>query len=470
MHATVVSPFARLRSGLQQGLLADYDELIPRTTWDRARIRRHQRERLHDLLRHAAAHSPFHAHRLAGLDPADLGPEDLSALPVMTKADLMAEFDDVVTDRRVTRAAAEAALAAVDDQPAVVGDGALVLTSGGSSGPRGVFVLDAPAQRQFLGSLSRALVARLRVTGAPPGGLHIAFVAAASPVHATRAAVALTEGGALPFHFSAVPVTLPVAEIVRQLDHLRPQALYGYPSMLALLAEEQVAGRLHIAPVTVTCTSETLTPDLRSRIREGFGAPVIDSFGSTEGLVGGTLPDDPGLVFAEDGCIVELVDEHDRPVPLGTPSASVLVTVLENRLQPLIRYRITDSFVELPPVAGHGYLRARVEGRSDDVLRFGGVVLHPLVMRSVLVHASDVVDYQVRQTPRGIAVDVLAPRGVDADALRTDLTRALAEAGLRGAEVTVSAVPDLPRDARTGKLRRFVPMGAAGARQPLAGL
>jgi phenylacetate-coenzyme A ligase PaaK-like adenylate-forming protein len=333
------------------------------------------------------------------------------------------------------------------------------MTSGGSSGPRGVFVLDAPAQRQFLGSLSRALVARLRVTGAPPGGLHIAFVAAASPVHATRAAVALTAGGTLPFHFSAVPVTLPVAEIDRQLDDLQPHALYGYPSMLALLAGEQAAGRMHIAPGTVTCTSETLTPDLRSVIRDGFGAPVIDNFGSTEGLVGGTLPDDTTLVFAEDGCIVELVDEHDRPVPPGTPSASVLVTVLENRLQPLIRYRIPDSFVEQPPVAGHGYLRARVEGRSDDVLQFGEVVLHPLVVRSVLVHAAEVVDYQVRQTPRGIAVDVLAPRGVDTGALRADLTGALTRAGLAGAEVSVAAVPQLPRDARTGKLRRFLPLG-----------
>src|SRR4051812_9900924 len=176
MHATLVSPFDRLRSGLQADLLAGYDELSARMTWDRARIRRHQRERLAGLLRHAATRSPFHAERLAGLDLSDVGPDNLAALPIMTKAELMASFDDVVTDRRITRAGAEAALATADQEPAVVGDDALVMTSGGSSGPRGVFVLDPPAQRQFIGSLSRALVARLRVTGAPPGGLHIAFV------------------------------------------------------------------------------------------------------------------------------------------------------------------------------------------------------------------------------------------------------------------------------------------------------
>ena len=89
---------------------------------------------------------------------------------------------------------------------------------------------------------------------------------------------------------------------------------------------------------------------------------MIDSFGSSEGLVGNSLPDGDALVFAEDGCIVELVDDQDRPVAAGTPSDAVLITVLANRLQPLIRYRLSDSFVEQPPVDGHGYLRARVRG------------------------------------------------------------------------------------------------------------
>jgi phenylacetate-coenzyme A ligase PaaK-like adenylate-forming protein len=164
------------------------------------------------------------------------------------------------------------------------------------------------------------------------------------------------------------------------------------------------------------------------------------------------------LVFSEDGCIVELVDADDRPVPPGTPSAAVLITSLENRLQPLIRYRLSDSFVAQPPVAGHGYLRARVQGRSDEVLRFGDVLLHPLVVRSVLVHAPEVVDYRVRQTPRGIEVSALAPRGADIQRLRTDLTAAMAGAGLPTPEVTVDLVSDLPRDGATGKLRRFVPL------------
>jgi phenylacetate-coenzyme A ligase PaaK-like adenylate-forming protein len=284
------------------------------------------------------------------------------------------------------------------------------------------------------------------------------MVAAGSPVHATGAASWLTAESALPFFFVAVPVTLPLEEIVTRLNAVAPMALFGYPTMLARLAAEQEAGRLRIAPAMATCTGETLTAEAHAAIGRAFGVPVSDTFGSSEGLVGTSLPDDDVLTFAEDGCIVELVDEQDRPVPAGTPSAAVLITILENRLQPLIRYRLADSFIEQPPAAGHGYLRAHVEGRADDIFRFGRVTLHPLVVRSVLAHAPEVTDYRVRQTPRGIAVSVLAPRGADRDDLRARLRTSLADAGLPDPEVGVDVVPELPRDARSGKLRRFVPI------------
>jgi hypothetical protein len=42
MHATLVSPFAGLRTRLQADLLAGYDELVARTGWDRERIHAHR--------------------------------------------------------------------------------------------------------------------------------------------------------------------------------------------------------------------------------------------------------------------------------------------------------------------------------------------------------------------------------------------------------------------------------------------
>ncbi len=375
----------------------------------------------------------------------------------------MADLGGVFTDRRLTVAAVEEALAAARIAPAMPLGRYVALASGGSSGERGVFVFDRPAVVQYLHLLTRGLVARITAAGGPPrGGLPIAFVGAGSPVHATGFAPHVTAGGVLPFRIHSVPVTLPLAEIVRRLEELQMPVLYGYASVLARLAGERQAGRLRISPTAVTSTSETCTPELRAMISAGFGVPLVDTFGSTEGLVGASPPDDEVLVFAEDECIVELVDAEYRPVAPGTPSARVLITNLFNRLQPLIRYELADRFVAQPPATEHGYLRARVQGRADEIFSYPGATVHPLVVRSVLVQSPDVLEYQVRQTPRGIELLVVAEAGLDLGTLRARLTRALAGAGLPHPEVSVRTTQCLDRDPQTGKLARFVPLHRAG--------
>src|SRR5687767_2229291 len=97
--------FARLRNQLQEELLAGYPAQLARLGWDRARIVAHQRARLRALLAYAVERSPFHARRLAEVDVGAVDPRDLSRLPVMTKAEMMADLGEVFTDRRLTVAA-----------------------------------------------------------------------------------------------------------------------------------------------------------------------------------------------------------------------------------------------------------------------------------------------------------------------------------------------------------------------------
>jgi len=451
--------FAPFREALQTDLLARMPDHLARLGWSRCQIESYQRASLRALLGDAVERSPFHRERLPGIDVERFELEDLSSLPVMTKAEMMARLGDVFTDRRLTPAMIEAALAATTSQPAPILDRYIALSSGGSSGQRGVFVVDREALAQFVATLTRPLMARLRASGGPPpGGLRIAMIAAASAVHATGCASPLTAGQRLPFRFLPVPVTLPLADMVARLNALEPAALSGYPSMLARLAAERRAGRLRIAPRAITSTSETLFPAVRAAIRDGFGVPVVDMFGSTEGLVGASAPNDPVLVFNSDGCIIELVDERNRPVSPGVRSAKVLITNLSNRVQPLIRYEMSDSFVRQPDTPTCGHLRAFVEGRADDLLRWDGIDVHPLVIRGVMVKAPDVLDYQVRQTCRGVDVAALAPPALNVDRLRDELATALGAAGLVRPEVTVRAVSALDRHPETGKVRRFVPL------------
>lgn len=448
----------RLRAELQPALLAGVPEHLQRLAWSAEQIHAAQQNGLRRLLAHAVTHAPFHRRRLAGIDVDRLEPADLSSLPVMTKADMMAALEEVLTDQRLTRNLVEQALAATAAEPVPILDDYVALATGGSSGQRGVHVFDRAALVGYASSLARPLLARLHALGGPPpGGLPIAMVAAVSAVHGTGLGPAFA-GPGMPFQFLPVPVTLPLPQIVERLNALQAPIVYGYSSMLARLAAEQRAGRLHIAPLAVTAMGEALLPETRAAISDVFHAPVVDTFGSTEGLVGASAPGDSVLVFNTDMCIVELVDADNRPVPAGAPSAKVLVTNLYNLAQPLIRYELTDAFVRQPDAPDHGHLRAHVHGRADEVLHYQGVVVHPHVIRSVLVTSPQILDYQVRQTPHGIQVDAIAAGTADTEVPSARLAEALAHAGLSQPEVSIRIVNDLQRHHQTGKLRRFLPL------------
>jgi phenylacetate-coenzyme A ligase PaaK-like adenylate-forming protein len=451
--------FRELRGGIQADIVAGLPGHFRRMVMPPDRLRDWQRDRLRRLLAAATQRSAFHARRLRGIDAARFELADLPSLPVMTKTQMMDSFDDLISDRMLTREAAERALAQTRSEPRPLPGGYLCMATGGSSGQRGIFACDPVSVAEFVSLIFRTRLAALGLasTDRPVRLPQVTFamVGAASAVHGTVFVPSVLAGS--PVRFTSVPVSLPVSEIVGRLNELQADGLFGYPSMLARLAAEQHAGRLRIAPRLVNCTAETLQPEFRAAIKKAFGAPIFNTFASTEGLIGSSGPDDPAITLATDSCIVELVDAANRPVPPGTPSAKVLVTNLFNDVQPLIRYELNDSFTRQPDAASHGHLRVTVEGRADDILCYGQAEIHPLTLRSILLAQQDVLDYQVRQTAHGVAVQVLLESETSVAGLREQLRAALARAGLADPEVMVDAVAALPRNPETGKLRRVIP-------------
>jgi len=442
----------RLRERAAARLVERLPEHVARLSWDRARLAAHQRDRLRELLAHAAANSRFHARRLAGIDVDRFEVADLPRLPVMTKAEMMSQFDLVVTDRRLSLQGVQAHLDASKTRASLLLDEFVCLASGGSSGLRAVFVQTAGAYVDFMASFISPAAARSPAGGTPPRALVGAVVAAASPIHSSALATSVMSG---PVRLVPVPATLPLGEITERLNALAPPTLIGYPTMLALLAAEQRAGRLRIAPATVTASSEQLTDEDRAAITAAFGVPVTDQFASTEGLTGRSDPGGRVLTFATDMCITELVNSDNQPVPQGTVADKVLVTNLHNLTQPLIRYELTDRFVRHPDDPA-GRLRATVDGRADSVFRYGDVAVHPITF-SVLIGAEAITEYQVRQTQQGVIIDVVADGHLDIPELRDAVGHDLARCGLKTPEVTIRAVASIERHAETGKVVRFMP-------------
>jgi phenylacetate-CoA ligase len=455
MTVTTSTGLDLLRARMATALGGQMPGHIDRLGWDAGQLADLQRARLRALLARALGRSPFHAARLAGIDPARFELADLAQLPIMTKAQMMDSFDEVVTDRRVTRQAVEAHLAASVAEPALLLGEYVCLVSGGSSGLRGVFVQTAEEYTEFAASLMRRAMAEFLAGGGQPAdGLVAGIVAAASPVHSSGMGGATAAGP--PLRLISAPATWPTARIVECLNGAQPPALIGHASKLAELAREQDAGRLRLRLRAVTSVSEMLTPEDRQAISAAFGVAVINAFVSTEGLVGHSEPGGLVLTFASDTCIAECVDDAGRPVPDGTASARVLVTNLHNLTQPLIRYELTDRFTPAGTSAG-GFLRASVEGRRDDVFRYGATIVHPFVLTTALLAAGRVREYQVRQTVRGADITVVADAGLDDAALTAAVQQSLRQAGLTQPQVTINHAEAIARDPRTGKARRFVP-------------
>jgi phenylacetate-coenzyme A ligase PaaK-like adenylate-forming protein len=375
----------------------------------------------------------------------------------MTKAQMMASFDQVVTDRRLTRDLVDRYLAGSGADPALLLGDYVCLVSGGSSGLRGVFVQTLDEYAEFAATVTRRQFARLMALGEPPpGGVTVGMVGAASLVHSTGFGAATVTGP--PLGFVTIPATLPIAEIVERLNAVRPDALACYASRLAPLARERRTGRLRLAPLSITSMGETLTPQDRDTVTGAFGVPVTNMFASTEGLVGHSQPGGDVLTFATDTCIAECVDEANRPISPGTASAKVLVTNLHNLTQPLIRYELTDRFT---PAAGPGgWLRAEVDGRPDDIFCYGVAEVHPHAFTSVLVKMAAVTEYQVRQTARGAEITAVADGEFDRAAVIAAVQASLRRAGVSEPLVTLHVVGSIDRDPKTGKIRRFIPLGA----------
>jgi phenylacetate-CoA ligase len=458
MTATTMTELGLLRARMSAAIGTQMPGHLQRLDWSPGQLAAFQRDRLQALLARAVERSPFHAARLRGVDPGRFELADLPRLPVMTKTEMMENFDAVVTDRRLTRNLVERHLAGSAVEPSLLLGDYVCLVSGGSSGLRGIFVQTAGEYADFACTVTRRPMAEaMTPAGPPPDGLVIGIVGAGSPVHSSGLGAATAT--APPLRMIPAPAALPIAEIVRRLNAAQPPALLGYAAKLAELAREQQEGRLRVNPRSVTSMAEALSPPERTAIGEAFGVPVIDLFVSTEGLVGRSEPGSPVLTFASDTCLAECVDDDGRPVPGGVPSSRVLLTNLHNLTQPLIRYELTDRFTPAGNPGG-GFLRASVDGRADDLFRYPGANVHPFVIGTPLLDTPAIREFQVRQTDRGADITAVIDGAPNLAALAADIEDTLRQAGLPAPLVAICPVAALDRDPLTGKARRYIPLSA----------
>jgi phenylacetate-CoA ligase len=396
--------------------------------WSRPELLARQASTVTQLRRFALAQSPFYRRFHAGCDA-----RPLNELPVLSKSLLMENFDEVVTDRSLRLRDAEAFLEAGSE--GLFRNRYVVLATSGSTGLRGVFLFDPSEWIDALARITRPML-WAGVAPNPFKRRRMAMLASTTASHYSCQVGRSLESPYLPtLRMDAGDA---VASMVARLNEWQPDVLAVYPSVLRQLAVEQKAGRLRIRPDKVATSAEVLTAEDRRRVREAWGVHVFDTYGGTEYAPIAAECELGRKHLFEDGAVIEI--ERDR----------VLLTVLDRRTQPLIRYEISDVVrsVDGDCECGRPFrLIESVEGRVEDVLAFGGIRVHPNRFHEVLERVP-VTGWQVIQ--EGGALRVLLTGSRDAgeavgEAVRTMLAREGVVVAVR-----VAAVERLERGA-TGK-------------------
>lgn len=389
---------------------------VLRAAWDSWRAKRGgptailsgQQRRLQALIEFARTHSYFYQRLYADL-PAQI--DRLTDLPPATKVNLMAHFNEWVTDPEVTYESVSAFIA----DPALIGAPFLgrygVWRTSGTTGSPGIFLHDGDALAAYIALLVMrgylSWITAHQFWQMARQSWRAGFVFATGGHFASNTFEAITHQ-LRPGSSETLPIFSahrPLPDLVGVLNDSQPVILATYPSVLATLASEQVSGRLRIKPLLIATGGECLKPLVKEQAAEVFQCPVHDAYAASE-FMGIAFDCQAGRLHVNsDWVILEPVDADYRPLPPGSSPHTVLLTNLVNRVQPIIRYEMGDSvsyYADRCP-CGNPLPTITVEGRDDEILTFetaGGrqVKIMPLPLTTVVMVVSGVEHFQLVQT------------------------------------------------------------------------
>ena len=350
--------------------------------WDRARLEQLQIEHLRTLFKEVALHVPYYRELFnrIGFDSEQVTRlVDLTRLPLLTKADIRANLEQLKADNA---------------------QGLARFNTGGSSGEPLIF---------FIGNerVSHDVAAKWRATrwwGVDIGDPEIVMwgspieLLSQDRIRMLRDKLMRTK--LLPaFEMSPQKLDWFVAEI----RAMRPKMLFGYPSALAHVAAHAEAKGVRMDDLGIKIafvTSEKLYDHQRDKIINIFGCRVANGYGGRDaGFIAHECPAGGMHITAED-IIVEILDPSGIPVQMGA-AGEIVVTHLATREFPFIRYRTGDIGVldDRACTCGRGLpLLKEIQGRSTDfVVAQDGTVMHGLALVYVVRDLPGVKEFKIVQ-------------------------------------------------------------------------
>jgi len=420
-------------------------------------------DKFRKLARYANEHSPYYKQiiRERGIDLDRCVPADF---PVLTKTTLMANFDAVVTDRRITKqVVADFLTRSVDPNDFLFGDYHVLHTSG-SSGEMGYFLYSA---REWVHGMSSGMIrrsSRPRPKKKGFGPWRFAYYAAVGGHFAGVSMMSSATRGLGRFFMKVglYEVNSPLPEVIEQLNKFQPHFLGGYTTALKILAAKQREGVLRLNVKGVATGGETMTPADKALLESAFGCEANGGYACTEHLMmGGSNPDGRTMTLYDNDLIYEFFDDHS------------LITNLFNYTMPLIRYRMSDILRPLPnekppdnPQAPYIVID-NIVGRTEKMPLFlnrDGVedFVHPISIVELFI--AGVTRFQMQLVSKSsfrflVCLDgLLNPqqRAETLAATQQRLREFLNQKLMDNVTFEVIPVADLPVDPKTGKFKLIV--------------
>jgi len=386
------------------------------------------------LIAHAVANSPAMAMRLRGIDPASIrSRQDLAALPVLRKADLLQQQN-----------AADAA--DCFGGFATVGWGSARAAATRASR---VFVSPGPIRepetaRPDYWRMARALFA----AGFRAGDLvHNSY-----SYHFTPAG-SMMETGAQAIGCTVFPAGTGQTELqVQAMAALKPRGYAGTPSFLRLLLDKADETGVALPSLARAALSGEPVP---LAFRESLGARGIaayQSYGTADlGLVAYETAAREGLVVDE-GVIVEIVGPGSgEPVADGEVGEIVVTTL--NPDYPLIRYATGDLSAVLPGACPTGRTNQRIRGwlgRADQSTKVRGMFVHPSHVAEIVRRHPQI--GRARLVVEGAMADermtLLAETGAMLDGLGEQIAQTIRDVTRLRGDVALVDPGSLPNDGK----------------------
>jgi benzoate-CoA ligase family protein len=287
----------------------------------------------------------------------------------------------------------------------------------------------------------------------------------------------------MPFAVGATSILLPEAPTAPRvydiIERHQPTLLFSVPTNFGmLLAHESPAREFDLSSIRYAVSAgEALPESLFRRFKHRFGVEILDAIGSTECLhmfianrPGQVRPGSSGQVVP--GYEARIVDDDDRPVPIGE-IGNLLIKGDSTCAYYWNQHEKTKQTIQGEWIrTGDKYHRDEdgfywYDGRTDDMLKAGGIWVSPIEIESVLIDHDAVQECAVigRDDGDGLskpfAYVVLRGQATGSPELAAALQQFVRE---RLADYKrprgVEFVPELPKTA-TGKLQRFKLRAAA---------